>query len=73
MNDPVFWQLGFLVVQEALVMAILCTAGYYLLRGLFHGLDRVSRAARAPAHIPPLAPAGVVPQTPPASVEVVAE
>lgn len=42
MNDPVFWQLGIVVVQEAVVMTIVLMTGYLILRGTLHALNRPS-------------------------------
>lgn len=46
MSDPLFWDLGLIVVQEAAVMTVLCLAGFYLIRGLFQGLNYLSNAAK---------------------------
>lgn len=46
MNDPVFWQLGFVVLQEALLATVAVIAVVSLLRGLFNGLDRACHTAK---------------------------
>lgn len=46
MSDQLFWDLGLIVVQEAAVMTVLCLAGFYLIRGLFQGLNYLSNAAK---------------------------
>lgn len=57
MNDPVFWQLGIVVVQEAVVMTIVLMTGYLILRGTLHALNRLSNrhqplVLRRPARTP---------------------
>lgn len=47
MDDPVLWQLGFIVVQEAVIMTIVLMTGYLILRGCLKALDRAGRQRRA--------------------------
>lgn len=39
MNDPVFWQLGFVVLQEAFIATVAVTALVSLVRALLNGLN----------------------------------
>jgi hypothetical protein len=49
MSNQLFWDIGWIVVQEAVVMTVLCLAGYYLIRGLFQGLTYLSNASKPQA------------------------
>lgn len=47
MSDPLFWQLGFIVLQEALVATALGMGVYLLIRSVWRGLENASQAAKA--------------------------
>lgn len=47
MDDPVFWQLGFIVVQEALLMTVVLMTGFFILRATLNALDRAGRQRKA--------------------------
>lgn len=56
MNDPIFWRIGAVVVQEAVIGSLLLVAAYQAVVLLFRCLEWASRRAktamvqRAPAH-----------------------
>jgi hypothetical protein len=57
MNDPVFWQIGFVVVQEALIATVATMAVIYLVRGLLNGLNQASAKVKPATALEPSLPA----------------